>query len=54
MTSVVNAYSLTISQTSINPGITQFLLTVNVNPWLQQSHELSTPLPVGEISFAAL
>ena len=36
---------------SIYPGTTQFLLTININTWLQ-SCELSTPLPLGAILLA--
>ena len=43
---VENAYSITVSLTRFYPGPTQILLTINVNTRLQ-SHELSTPLPLG-------
>ena len=47
-TCVVNAYSITASRTHIYPGSTQFLLTININTWLQ-SPELSRPLSLGVI-----
>ena len=83
---VLNAYSITISCTSIYPGTTKILLTITATiPWYYQHHyhwarsgllyqpdnsdllinvsnrtqstrlqscELSTPLPLGAISFA--
>ena len=39
-------YSIIVSLTRIFPGTTQILFTINVNTRLQ-SHDLSTPLPLG-------
>ena len=39
-------YSIIVSLTRIFPGTTQILFTININTRLQ-SHDLSTPLPLG-------